>query len=160
MSDVLNRQQFKKPLLVLLAVVILAGGITAYILFGKMQPFSESSYPKLALEQEQVFSYVGSIQSLSDDGFVILTEKGKNFLDKDTNITVKVSSETQFIGFAAPQVLPSKRDKETLNKLFKTENISFSDLKAGDEVTVVSQTDVAGKTTIDAAMVQRIKQSR
>lgn len=152
------QQQYKKLLKVL--AMIIAAGIAGYFWLGQGKQAPEQGPPLPQEAQEQVFSYTGKIKKISDDSFVILVGKDSNALAQDTEITVQTTPETKFLAFTAPKTLPANRDKETLSKLFQSRPISFSDLQAGDEVAVSSQTNALGKTTITASTVQRIEQSK
>lgn len=107
------------------------------------------------LNEKQNFSYVGKVESITDKGFTILASAARNPLEKDTLITVKTTSGTKYTEMSVPVVLPSDIDQQSLNELFKVKEISFSGLNVGDEVTVVSQTNTYGKTSMEASKVQK-----
>lgn len=116
---------------------------------GQTPPVTDNGLPK------QIFSYIGEIQSKADNSFVIKAIATKNQLDKDTMITVKISAVTKYVSMSVPQTLPPNPSQATLQALFKSQDITYNDLKVGNEVTVVSQVDVFGKTEMDAARVQK-----
>ena len=85
---------------------------------------------------------------------MILAKTGPN-QDKEITVTINVSDETQYTSVAAPQTLPANLSDEQLSALFKTKDISFKDLKVGDQIVAMSKDDISGKTEMQAIKIQR-----
>lgn len=98
----------------------------------------------------EIFSYVGEVVSVSNGEMKVLAKPVVNYLTEDTTLTVQTDANTQVVKRTIPKVLP----KEGGANLFKTENIQLSDLAKGDQVTVVSATNIKDKTTFVASRVE------
>ena len=138
-------------LLVVAAVIIL---ITSFLVGDMTMPQIAKNNDKDIIQASQQFSYSGQIKSIGVNQLVVLAKTGPN-QDKETSVVVNVSDQTQYISVTAPQTLPDNLDDKQLSELFKTKEISFKDLKVGDQVVAVSKDDVSGKTEMQAVKIQR-----
>ena len=138
-------------LLVVAAVIIL---ITSFLVGDMAVPQVAKKNNTDVVQPSQQFFYSGQIKSIGDNQLVVLAKTGVS-MDKEIAVTVNVFSETQYTGVAAPQTLPANLDDKQLNDLFKTVDISFKDLKVGDQVVAISKDDVSGKTEMQAVKIQR-----
>ena len=138
-----------------LIVILLALGSKYPQLAPEKKVVSEKKVvPETQKEREKVFSYIGTIIELEKPKVVIQAEAFKNYLEKDTVLTALVTEKTEYFRLQIPKVLPKEIEAGKENSLFTREKISFSDLKIGDEVTVISRENIKGKTEFE---VQRIE---
>lgn len=98
----------------------------------------------------EIFSYVGEVTGTSGDQITVLAKANANYVKTDTKLTVKADANTQIIRRTIPKVLP----KEGGTNLFKQEAIKLSDISKGDQVTVVSATNVKDKTEFTASRIE------
>lgn|GEM_PF-2101584 len=98
----------------------------------------------------EVFSYVGEVSSVGSSELKVLAKPIVNYLDKETTLSVTVDSSTQIIRRTIPKVIP----KEGGANLFKQETIKLSDIARGDQVTVVSASNIKGKTDFTASRIE------
>jgi len=138
-------------LLVVAAVVIL---ITSILVGDMTMPQIAKNNDKDIIQASQQFSYSGQIKSNGVNQLVVLAKTGPN-QDKETSVVVNVSDQTQYSGVSVPKTLPSGLSDKQLNELFKTKEISFKDLKVGDQIVAMSKDDVFGKTEMLAIKIQR-----
>ena len=138
-------------LLVVAAVIIL---ITSFLVGDMTMPQIAKNNDKDIIQASQQFSYSGQIKSIGVNQLVVLAKTGPN-QDKETSVVVNVSDQTQYSGVSVPKTLPSGLSDKQLNELFKTKEISFKDLKVGDQVVAISKDDVSGKTEMQAVKIQR-----
>ena len=138
-------------LLVVAAVIIL---ITSFLVGDMTMPQIAKNNDKDIIQASQQFSYSGQIKSIGVNQLVVLAKTGPN-QDKETSVVVNVSDQTQYISVTAPQTLPDNLDDKQLSELFKTKEISFKDLKVGDQVVAISKDDGSGKTEMQAVKIQR-----
>jgi len=138
-------------LLVVAAVIIL---ITSFLVGDMTMPQIAKNNDKDIIQASQQFSYSGQIKSIGVNQLVVLAKTGPN-QDKETSVVVNVSDQTQYSGVSVPKTLPSGLSDKQLNELFKTKEISFKDLKVGDQIVAMSKDDVFGKTEMLAIKIQR-----
>ncbi len=100
---------------------------------------------------DEIFSYVGTVKSVGNGQITVTVKPETNYVDQETTLTVRADASTQVIRRTIPKVLP---EDGNLEGLFKQENISLSDVKAGDEVTVVSSANIKGKTDFTASRIE------
>ncbi|MBU1038822.1 hypothetical protein KKC17_01095 [Patescibacteria group bacterium] len=100
---------------------------------------------------EEVFSYVGEVTTVGENELTVLAKPVVNYLTADTSLTVTTNEETQIVKRTIPKVLPE--DGNVAN-LFKQETVTLDDVKTGDQVTVVSATNIKGQTTFTASRVE------
>jgi len=153
-------------LTVILAVVIL---IVVLILLGT-ETSSPTEQPKenANLEQQQqeqqeqqeskvekIFSRVGEITEIKEGEIKFLAPANKNILDEDKTMTALVSEETQYLRTTIPKTIPE--GTKDVGSLFTKEEISFSDLKVGDNIRVISSVDISNKTEFPVVMIEVIE---
>ena len=138
-------------LLIVAAVIIL---ITSFLVGDMTMPQIAKNNDKDIIQASQQFSYSGQIKSIGVNQLVVLAKTGPN-QDKETSVVVNVSDQTQYSGVSVPKTLPSGLSDKQLNELFKTKEISFKDLKVGDQIVAMSKDDVFGKTEMLAIKIQR-----
>ena len=138
-------------LLIVAAVIIL---ITSFLVGDMTMPQIAKNNDKDIIQASQQFSYSGRIKSIGANQLVVLAKTGPN-QDKETSVVVNVSDQTQYSGVSVPKTLPSGLSDKQLNELFKTKEISFKDLKVGDQIVAMSKDDVFGKTEMLAIKIQR-----
>ena len=98
----------------------------------------------------EVFSYVGEVSLIGASELKVLAKPVVNYLDKEVTLSVTVDSSTQIIRRTIPKVIP----KEGGANLFKQETIKLSDIAKGDQVTVVSASNIKGKTDFTASRIE------
>ena len=138
-------------LLIVAAVIVL---IISFLVGDMTMPQIAKNNGKETIQASQQFSYSGQIQSIGDNQLVILAKTGPN-QDKEITVTINVSDQTQYTSVAAPQTLPANLSDEQLSALFKTKDISFRDLKVGDQIVAMSKDNISGKTEMQAIKIQR-----
>ena len=138
-------------LLIVAAVIIL---IVSFLVGDMTMPQPAINNSKDVVKINQQFAYSGQIKSIGTNQLVILVKTGVN-QDKEITVTINVSDQTQYISVTAPQTLPDNLDDKQLSELFKTKEISFKDLKVGDQIVAMSKDDVFGKTEMLAVKIQR-----
>jgi len=151
----------KKTIIVVVVVVVLA--IAAYIYFSPggsdvgpggqpASPTGEAQAPTPSPTPNEVYSYVGEVTAVGNGQITVLAKKELNLLEADATLTVKADANTQVIRRTIPRVLP----EEGGEGLFKQDNISLSDISVGDQVTVVSATNIRGQTEFTASRVEAL----
>lgn len=106
--------------------------------------------PSKAAVPAEFFSYVGEVKAVGDNELTVVAKPTANYVDKETTLTVKIDDNTQIIRRTIPKVLP----KEGGADLFKQATIKLSDISKGENVTVVSATNVKDKTEFTASRVE------
>ena len=106
--------------------------------------------------QGQVFSYIGKVKKIEKGKIIFFAEARKNKLGKDTIMTAVISSKTKFDRVIVPKTPPKNVEEGSGKSIFTREEIKLSDIKVGDEVTVVSGENIAGKTEFPAKRVEII----
>ncbi len=106
--------------------------------------------PQVPQAPAEIFSYVGEVVSIGNGELKVLAKPVVNYLTTDTTLTVQTDANTQVVKRTIPKVLP----KEGGSNLFKTENVKLTDLAKGDQVTVVSATNIKDKTTFVASRIE------
>lgn len=147
-------------IIAVILVVVLA--VAAYFIFGmggKKKAGPQTGTPSSQTEQtgqpnvptpSEVYSYVGQVQSVGNGQITVLAKKEMNLLAADTTLTIKADANTQVIKRTIPRVLPESGGAD----LFKQENVSLSDIKTGDQVTVVASTNVKSQTSFTASRIE------
>lgn len=155
--------------LVIAIIVIVALAVAAYFIFSsgsssnKVRPGSSTVGPTAPTNQtgetpaqpqvpNEVYSYVGEVTEVGNGQITVLAKKELNLLAADTTLTVKADANTQVIKRSIPRVLPA--DGGANLNLFKQENISLSDIAVGNQVTVVSPTNIRGVTEFTASRIE------
>ncbi|HOZ36721.1 MAG TPA: hypothetical protein PLR18_02735 [bacterium] len=99
------------------------------------------------------YSYIGTIQKVDNGTITIMAAKDKNYLTMDTVINVKTDGETVFISqdknFDINKIEPGQS-----GEFYKTTNISFGDLKEGQEITAIDYENVRGKVEFTAKRIE------
>lgn len=152
-----------KGLIIAVVVVVLLAAV-AWLIFGtggsKPKPGQQATGPGAQGEEtsepsavpNEVYSYVGEVTAVGNGQITVLAKKENNLLDKDTTLTVKADADTEVIRRNIPRVLPESGGAG----LFTQENISISDLEVGNQVTVVSATNVRGVTNFTATRIEAL----
>lgn len=157
-----------KNLVVIIAVVVIA--LIAVVLVSNYMPKKEGQpagkqpkteqptnqtgqQPQTPPAPAEIFSYVGEITSIGNGELKVLAKPVVNYLKEDTTLTVQTDANTQIVKRTIPKVLP----KEGGSNLFKTENVKITDLAKGDQVTVVSATNIKDKTTFVASRIEMLQ---
>lgn len=149
--------------LIMIVVVVVILAAAAYLIFGSggYKPGSTAKPNSPAAGQNEqtatpsavpneVYSYVGTVEKVSNGQITVMAKKDLNLLDADATLTVKADANTQVIKRTIPKVLPAEGGAG----LFKQEDITVSDISVGDQVTVVSSTNVRGKTEFTASRIE------
>lgn len=149
-------------------IVIVALAVAAYFIFSsgsssnKSKPGSSTTVEPTAPTNQtgetpaqpqvpnEVYSYVGEVTAVSNGQITVLAKKDLNLLAADATLTVKADANTQVIKRSIPRVLPADGGAN----LFKQENISLSDIAVGNQVTVVSPTNIRGVTEFTASRIE------
>lgn len=154
-----------KGIVITLVVVLVLGGLAYYFVSARSsQPYSaptaneptmqtpgtSTPEPVTAPPPTEVYSYVGEVRSVGNGQLLILAKKDQNLVEADTAITVKVDANTQVIRRTIPRTLP----EDGTAPVFKQENIALSDIQAGEQVTVVSATNILGLTEFTASRIE------
>lgn len=159
MSSTLRAQNKKSGLaswVILFVIgVVIVGGLIFVAFFwpkGEKTPAVSSppQNPSFAVNTEEVFySLMGKITEIQDGALKVQAKKEQNyFLLEDTDFTAELREDTHY----SRRVIPSNPDDP-----LKTEDISLSDLKVGDEVNIVAAENINGKNTFTAAAVQVVE---
>lgn len=116
-------------------------------LSGQEIPIAVTTDKNAEIQKEipkEVLGYVGEIISLSpsDKQFYILAEEHRNYLLEDTYFSISLKESTLI-------------NERTISGS-RFNNINFNDLKLGDIVTVVSNTNVKGLESFSADRITRI----
>lgn len=155
--SVTRKIPFWLAILIVLIAAIIVVLIVSILVYERVKPPSQPTTPTTPAEKIEVYSYIGQIQTIGDKSLTILALANKNqSLTQDTTIAVNVTDKTKYVGMSIPKTLPKNPSQEELNELFKSQDITFNDLQVGDEVTVVSLSDVFGKTEMTATKVQKM----
>lgn len=101
--------------------------------------------------QQQLFSYVGEIQTITPEGFSILAKSQQNQLAEDKVISIKIVEGTEYSQIVPPQT--TETGGSTNGTLL---DLTYEKLNVGDEVLVFSNEEVSGKTSMEASLVQRV----
>jgi hypothetical protein len=129
-------------IIIVLTILIFVSGIGGYFLGQKILLDS------FLQEQEEIFFTFGQIKSINENSFTIET----NFLEgnpseqdeiKLIEITVNINEQTKF-----SKIAPSLENPEV-----EETEISFSDLREGNKVDIISSENIKGKTEITAVNV-------
>lgn len=152
---------------VVAVIVIIILALAAWLIFGSSgtsdqtgnQPSgltnqtnqSATEQPTTAPVPNEVFSYVGEVTAVGNGQITVLAKKENNLLEEDTTLTIKADANTQVIKRNIPKILP---ESGSGSGLFSQENIALSDIKVGDQVTVVSPTNVRGVTSFTASRIE------
>ena len=149
-----NRGIAKWIILFVIAIIVI-GGLVFVAYFwpkGEKTPAASSlpQNPSFAVNTEEVFySLVGKITEIQDGALKVQAKQEQNyFLAPDNDFTVKLQEDTHY----SRRIISSNPDDP-----FKTEDISISDLKAGDEVNIVAGENINGKNVFTAAAVQVVE---
>lgn len=111
--------------------------------------------PSQPEENQKIYSYSGKITQIEPGKVSLLAEASKNAgLEKDLNVTALVSEETGLTRIEKPKVLPTDLKPGASSSIFTREDIVFSDLKIGDEVSVVSKINVKDKNQFEALKIE------
>jgi flagellar basal body-associated protein FliL len=162
-SSLPTKKGGSKGLIIAIIVIVVLAAL-AYLVFGmgggpsaapSGQPATntnsqnQNTTPTSQVPNE-VYSYVGAVTAVGNGQITVLAKKDTNLLDEDTTLTVKADANTQVISRTIPKVLPTEGGAG----LFTQKDISVSDIKVGDQVTVVSSTNVKGVTTFTASRIE------
>jgi len=115
---------------------------------GNEQP--NPNQPPAPVVPSEVYSYVGEVTAVAGDTITVSAKPNVNYLKVETALKVKADDNTQIISRTIPKVLP----KEGGANLFKQENIKLSDIKTGDQVTVVSAANIKDQTEFTASRIE------
>jgi len=98
----------------------------------------------------QTLSCVGMIDSIAGKSLVVKTKLNQT-VGQEILLTVNVSDATKYSSVALPKTLSATAGEQTAD----IKDVSFGDLKVGDQIVVISQTDIVGKTEITATSIQK-----
>ena len=150
-----QNQGIAKWIILFVIAIIVIGGLVFVAFFwpkGEKTPAASSlpQNPSFAVNTEEVFySLMGKITEIQDGALKVQAKKDQNyFLASDTDFTAELQEDTRY----SRRVIPSNPDDS-----LKTEDISLSDLKVGDEVNIVAAENINGKNIFAAAAVQVVE---
>lgn len=148
--------------LIIVVVVVVVLAAAAYFIFGSssfkpgakpganVPAANQNETAKPSQVPNEVYSYVGTVEKVSNGQITVMAKKDLNLLDADATLTVKADANTQVIKRTIPRVLPAEGGAG----LFKQEDVTISDIAVGDQVTVVSATNVRGITDFTASRIE------
>ncbi len=149
--------------LIIALVIIVVLAAAAYLVFGlggsKVKPEgtntntpgNQTGTTGNPAEPAEIFSYVGTVEKVENGQIIVLAQKDKNLLAADASLTVKADANTRVIKRTIPKVLPKEGSTAGL---FKQEEIALSDIAVGNQVTVVSATNIKGVTSFTASRIE------
>ncbi len=150
-----RKQGTIKWIILFVIAIIVIGGLVYIALFwprGKKTstPSALPQNPAFSTNTEEVFySLVGKIAEIQDNTLKIQARQEQNyFLSTDNDFTAKLQEDTHY----SRRTIFSNPDEPS-----KTEDITLSDLKVGDEVNIVAGENINGKNAFIAAAVQVVE---
>lgn len=155
-----NKKLEEKGLATWLILFVIGAVLIGAMIFAALFWPREKSAPKEAQAPDsaavplpdQVQSYVGVIIEKGEDSFKIKAPGERNYLAEDKEILIRVNAQTAYSKTTLPATLPD--GTEEVSALIKTKEITFTDLKVGDNVTVASGENIKGKDEFIAGNVQ------
>ncbi|MDP3986583.1 MAG: hypothetical protein U1C53_03265 [Candidatus Veblenbacteria bacterium] len=144
------------------AIIIAVLAVAAYFIFrpgGWTPPAGNQPTPPAEQTNQEptpsptpneVYSYVGEVQAVGNGQITVLAKKDLNLLEEDATLTVKADANTQVIRRTIPRELPEDGGAG----LFSQETIALSDVQVGNQVTVVSATNIRGVSEFTASSVE------
>jgi len=145
---------------------IIIGIVIALILiflFLWIKYLTQPSLEKTNLNKEtagyqKVLSRTGTIKEINSGKIIFMAPSVLNpDLKEDTVMTALLSGETKYYGLKRPKISPKEMKKGESRSVFQRTAIGISDLKKGDNITVVSAENIWGKTEFPAKKVELIK---
>lgn len=141
----------KKFLKILIIAVVLIAAVI--LLFLGISYLSKNS-------NIQRFSYSGEIIEITSGKITVLAKAGQNAnLNKDKNIIVSMGNQTKFFRIEKPTTLPEELEAGQGSSIFIRQEITFSDLKTGDQIVAVSDSNIKNKTRFEAVKIEIISEN-
>jgi hypothetical protein len=142
-------------IMIISALAISAGALIYLLAITPAVNFSTQNEIKTDVLPKVVNSYVGQITALGNNEITVKAEAVKNYLKKDSLLTIKITAETLLTMLSFPKTLTDPSQPLALTK----ENIKFKDLKIGQNIVVFAAENIKNKTafTADSVEVQAVK---
>lgn len=147
------------PAWIEIIIIIIALALTAWLIIAnsnKTQPAptaNQSSAPS-AQSEKSVFSYVGTIQSISDNEIILLISANRNNLNSNRLVAVTYDDQTAITSRSIPRTLPTDFTDEQRKNLFKKETIPSSALQIDDDITVAADIDISNLDRFRATSIE------
>jgi len=156
----LSNQNGRIPVWLAVLIILIAIAVIVWLVVTKTTSSrqSTSSQPAPATTQPAVkaptLSYVGIIQSLGDAQLELLVPASRNGLISDRLVTVHFDEQTIFNRLKIPQQLPAEATGAERQSLFSRATITAEDLQVGDDITVVSESDIEALDSFIGKIIQ------
>ncbi|MDO8524575.1 MAG: hypothetical protein Q7R99_03025 [bacterium] len=137
----------RKNILIFVAVLI-ALGVLIFFVFNKEK--------QKQAELPPVFSIIGEITKITENGFQVKTLKTQNGLGEDKDFLVLMASSTIFSGIEIPQTI----SQEDATKPILAQKANLSDLKVKDIVVVESNDNLRGVSQFTAKSAQILEYAK
>ncbi|MDI6883124.1 MAG: hypothetical protein QMC93_01455 [Patescibacteria group bacterium] len=151
-------------LAILIIIVVLIIAVVVILSFQGQAPKEKEVVPVVPSEEmeklglpSEIFSYQGKITEILSDKIIFEATAQENYLEKDAFLTALITEETSFLRITVPKVPPKDIPEGEGLSLFKREEIDLSDLKVGDKITAVSNTNIKAKTEFPAVRIEIIE---
>ncbi|HPA25162.1 MAG TPA: hypothetical protein PLK76_00080 [bacterium] len=138
-------------IVIVVVVAILAGTVILKVSHNKKNdalPLTETQSKKNL--KTEVHSYSGTIIKINNDNLVINASAIKNYLTKDTELTVNFNEQTQFMTLTIPQQLSGSPIKDQIKK----ETTDKKALKVGQNIFVTSLENIINQTNFIANKIE------
>ena len=142
------------PIWLIIIIVIIALAVVGFVVYKECVKSHREAPPSFVVEQDalptEVHSYVGKIVKITNDRLVIQADAQKNYLLKNTLLTVKFNQTTEFVNLIIPKQLTGDAEKDKI----KQEIISAEDIKINDTIVVSSSENIKNKILFTAERVE------
>lgn len=117
------------------------------------QPITSAKNP-LGIEiPREVYSYTGTIKKISKNTITLDAFAKDNYLEDDTELTIRINTDTRLEIYSAPLYLPPGKSP----KDYKKGTVALADFKVGDRVTVHASANISGVAEFTASSVKAVK---
>lgn len=140
----------KKTILIFVAILAILGVSVLFIFKNKQK---QVQLP-LQVQLPPIFSVVGEITEITENGFKFKALKEQNIFGQDKEFVVVMASSTVFSSIEIPQAISA----ENAHQPVLSKGIFLADLKVGDDVAVESSVNLRGNDKFTAKSVQLLKQ--
>lgn len=151
------------PVIIVVAILVIA--IIVYVAIklttgssngpeaGQVNTIQPNQETQEAQMKEQVYSYTGVVTAVNGDTINVSASANKNASSRDKELTVHTDASTTLSRVTVSSTMGENLTQEQLADLIKTEKITVSQVKLGDEVVVVAIENVANKNEFTASSV-------
>jgi capsid protein len=154
----LSNQKGRIPAWIGIIIVIVVLAVVSFLIYSQSTVSNQVDQAQdtsdAMMEKEPKFSYVGLIEDINDGQLTLLVPANRNGLDADIEVTVYFDKNTKITRRSIPATMPANLTDEARKNLFGLETISIDELNEGDDITVVSATDITGLSAFTASRIQ------